>query len=232
MIADAPDFRELEDFGAGVCVVGAGPVGLITALELVRRGRRVLVLESGGRGPRAEAQALSQAENLNPESHHDPEITVARRLGGTSNLWGGRCLPLDPVDFAARPWFGELPAWPVGEEDLAPWLAPACAALGAGAPEFAEPLPGVAADAAFGFESLERWSNVPRTQMLHARALAERPDLLVALGTTALGFAWDEAGRIVGIEAYLEGRGRGRVAVSQVVLAAGGNESARLLLAE
>lgn len=232
MIADAPDFPEFEAFGAEVCVVGAGPVGLITALALVRRGRRVLVLESGGRGPRAEAQALSQAENLNPGSHHDPEITVARRLGGTSNLWGGRCLPLDSIDFAPRPWLDGLPAWPIGEGDLAPWLDPACAALGAGAPVFEEPLPGVAADAAFGFESLERWSNVPRIQALHARTLAERSDLLVALGATALGFAYDEAGRIAGVEAHLEGPGRGRVAVSQVVLAAGGNESVRLLLAE
>lgn len=34
-----------------LCIVGAGPVGLTLALEWSRRGRRVLVLESGGRRP-------------------------------------------------------------------------------------------------------------------------------------------------------------------------------------
>ena len=174
MIADAPDFAAVDAFGAEICVIGGGPVGLSVALELVRRGRRVLVLESGGRGARAAAQALAEAENLTPGAHLPPEITVARRLGGTSNLWGGRCLPFDPIDFAARPWL-ELPAWPIGPAELAPWLGPACAALGAGEPAFREALPGVAADAAFGFESLERWSNVPRTQVLHAPRAPKAP---------------------------------------------------------
>ena len=195
MIADAPDFEAIAGFGAGICVIGGGPVGLIVALELARRGRRVLVLESGGRRARGAAQALSEAENLNPGAHFAPEITVARRLGGTSNLWGGRCLPMDAIDFAPRPWLG-LPAWPIGPEELAPWLGPACAALAAGEPVFHEPLEGVAADPAFGFEGLERWSNVPRAQRLHRRAL-QRPGILVALGVTALGFDWAD-GRIAG----------------------------------
>jgi choline dehydrogenase-like flavoprotein len=231
MISDVPSFEELAGFGAEVVVIGAGAVGLVTALALADGGRRTLVLESGGRGPRAAAQALSEAENLDPGAHYAPDITVARRLGGTSNLWGGRCLPLDPIDFAPRPWL-DLPAWPIGEDELGPWLGPACAALGAGAPVFFEALPGVAADGAFGFESLERWSNLHRIQLLHGRALAQRRDLVVALGATALGFDYDAAGRIAGIAAHLEGRGGGRVVAPLVVLAAGGNESTRLLLAE
>ena len=147
MISEAPDFAALAAFGAQVCVIGGGPVGLVTALALARRGRRVLLLESGGRAAGAAAQALSQAENLDPATHHAPEITVARRLGGASNLWGGRCLPFDPVDFAARPWLadlaGGLPAWPIGPEDLAPWL-------GDGLPDARRRRPGVRRAAARG----------------------------------------------------------------------------------
>ena len=232
MISEASTFEDLATFGAEAVVIGGGPVGLATALELSARGRRVLVLESGGRRPQAAAQALSAAENLRPDNHDPPDMAVARRLGGTSNLWGGRCLPLDPIDFQSRPWLGDLPAWPIGPEDLAPWLEAACRTLDTGDPVFAEALPGVAADPAFGFESLERWSNHHRVQRLHEKTLARRRDLLVALGATTLGFTYDDAGRIAAVEVHLEGRGRGRIAAPVVVLAAGGNESTRLLLAE
>jgi glycine/D-amino acid oxidase-like deaminating enzyme len=231
MIADAPSPADLAAFRPEVCVIGGGPVGIVTALALARAGRRVLLLESGGRAPGAEAQALSVAESYSAATHHPPEITVARRLGGASNLWGGRCLPFDAIDYRARPWLGRgLGAWPIGAADLAPEAAAACEALAAGAAVFEAPLPGVAADDGFGFESLERWSNVPRIQLLHRAELEARPDLLVALGATATGFELAD-GRVAAVELYVEGRGPGRVAVPEVVLAAGGNESTRLLLA-
>jgi choline dehydrogenase-like flavoprotein len=106
------------------CVVGAGPVGLTLALELARRGRRVLVLESGGTASDPRTQALSEADFAEPNAHDDMRIAVARRLGGTSNLWGGRCVPYDPIDFADRP--GVLgPLWPIRLEDIAPVADPA-----------------------------------------------------------------------------------------------------------
>ena len=58
------------------------------------------------RAPSPRPQDLAVAENLDPDSHFEPHTAVARRLGGTSNLWAGRCLPFDPIDFRARPWLG------------------------------------------------------------------------------------------------------------------------------
>ena len=191
MIDANASFERLRGFDADLCVIGGGPVGIVTALALGDRGFRVLLLESGGTRPTAAAQALSEAENLNPASHHAPHITVARRLGGASNLWGGRCLPYDAIDFRARPWLG-LDAWPIAPADLEPYLGPACEGLAAGRPVYHEPLGGVTADAAFSFDTLERWSNIPRTQVLHKAALEGRADLLVALGATALGFGYDD----------------------------------------
>ena len=231
MIDKRPTFDGLAALAADVCVIGGGPVGIVTALELADQGKRVLLLETGGHKATPEAQELQAANNLQPGNHHDPRTTVARRLGGTSNLWGGRCLPHDAIDFQDRPWVDQA-AWPISQADLAPYLEKACTKLGAGRAVYRSPLPGVATDDAFSVDGLERWSNVPRTQNLHKAALEQHPLLHVALGATALGFEYDTAGRISAIDLHLEGQGKGRLAVSQVILAAGGNESTRLLLSE
>ena len=231
MIDERPTFERLAAFAADICVIGGGPVGIITARELADKGFRVLLLESGGKGPTPQAQDLQNADNLNPDHHHDPRTTVARRLGGTSNLWGGRCLPHDAIDFQNRPWVDQS-AWPISESDLAPYLEMACNKLAAGRAVYRSSLPAVEADDAFSFDKLERWSNVQRMQVWHKAALEQHPNLCVVPCATALGFEYDGTGRINAIETHLETQGRGRIPVSNVVLAAGGNESTRLLLAQ
>lgn len=236
MIDPTPAFDRLRAFGAGAVVIGAGPVGILTALALRAKGRRVLLLESGRMRSEPAITALSEAEHYDPDFHHKPETAAARRLGGTSSLWGGRCLPFDPIDFADRPWLGRgCEAWPIGEADLAPFLGAATEGLGAGRAVFAEKLPGVAADPAFAYETLERWSIAPKTEAIHKAALEGDADLMVALGATVLGFHYDAAGRIEALDLNLEEGGRERLAVADgapVILTAGGNQSTRLLLAE
>lgn len=231
MIETRPTFERLGNFAARVCVIGGGPVGLATALALSRRGIRVLVLESGGLKSDPRAQVLADAVNATPETHRPPLLNTARRLGGASNLWGGRCVPLDPVDFEARSWLG-LPGWPITDHDLEPHLGEAVAILDAGGASFREAVPGIEADGAVTFDTLERWSNAHRTHACHKAELETSADLLVALRATATGFGYDEGERITSVEVQLEGAGQGSVPVSAVVLAAGGNESTRLLLAE
>lgn len=230
VIDDRPSFQRLRDFQADICVIGGGPVGIITARALCNKGFRTLLLESGGEASRPESQKLSEAANLSPDNHYAPHITVARRLGGTSNLWGGRCLPLDPIDFRVRPWL-DLPAWPITDADLSPWLEAACTMLDAGHSVYREMLQGVIADDAFSFDTLERWSNTPRAQDIHKAVLKSCPNLLVALGATVLGFNTDDLARITALSLHLEGEGNGILNTARVVLAAGGNESTRLLLA-
>jgi 2-polyprenyl-6-methoxyphenol hydroxylase-like FAD-dependent oxidoreductase len=59
-----------------VLVVGGGPVGVAAALDLVRRGRRVRVLEARGRAP-----AGSRAIGIHP-----PGLAVLDRLGVAADL--------------------------------------------------------------------------------------------------------------------------------------------------
>lgn len=228
MIVQSPASVRADHFDH--CVVGAGPVGLTLALELSRLGQRVLVLESGGTSSDPETQALSEAELAEPTTHDDMRIAVARRLGGTSNLWGGRCLPYDAVDFMDRP--GVLgPLWPIRLEDIAPHYPAACEYACCGDPVFQSPVPHLnVADDRFTCGTIERWSNKPRFQRAHGGRLARDPTVAVCLHATVVDLEIGSDHRVNAVlVAYPDGR-RVRVPVKNLTLAAGGVETARLLL--
>src|ERR1700744_2101688 len=129
---------------APVLIVGAGPAGIVQALELRRHGIEVVMLAGGADGFDADFQTLADAEIADPRRHAPMQIAVRRALGGTSLLWGGRCLPFDDIDFADRPHvpFG---GWPLSHDDIRPWYATGMRYLNAGAPDFSAPIPGLPA---------------------------------------------------------------------------------------
>ena len=225
MLRPDPSLADLIGHNATAVVIGAGPIGLNLALALADRGVRVLVLESGGEALLADRQALAADHVMTPETHHQADITVSRRLGGAGNLWGGRCVPCDRIDFDARPWLGLPEGWPITEADLSPYLAPAVKALGAG-----DPVPGLQTTSdAFATNRLERWSDEPRPQALHRDRIATDPAIMVALGVTVTGMELDDKVEALTIHLHRSGE-TARLSVPQIFLAAGGNASTRLLL--
>jgi GMC oxidoreductase len=211
-------------------IIGSGPAGLTLAMELARLGRPSLVLESGVVAPGA-AQDLSGADIADPSRHDSMSIAVARRLGGTSNLWGGRCLPLDRSDFEPRA-FARGARWPISYEDIAPFYEIACRYANCGEAIFEYPLPGgqgVSDD--FAMSTIERASNQPRFQRAHAAALAASKLIDIRLGATVVGFTLGENSRVSCVTvAGADGR-RSQMRGERLVIAAGGLESTRLLLA-
>ncbi len=227
MIHPSFDARPIPDHD--VTVVGSGPAGLVLALELARRGRRVLVLESGTTTADPKTQALSDAEILEPARHDDMSIAVARRLGGTSNLWAVRCQPFDPIDFEPRPGLVDA-GWPISHAEVAPWYAPAVAYLAAGETVFDAPIPGLAVDdPAFDHTRLERFSRIAEVQKLHAAEIERSDRIDVRLDSTVLDLAFEDGGIRRLTVADREGR-RHELPVRRVVLACGGLESTRQLL--
>ncbi len=214
-----------------VCIVGSGPAGVSCALELARLDRKVLLLESGGRKSDPEQQILSDAERVDPESHDDMLVAVARRLGGTSNLWAGRCVPFDPVDFAER---SHMPGvrWPLSLEELEPYYERAADYLGAEAPVFHDPIEDVsAASDAFDFTQIERYSNTPAVQIRNKDALESSKNIDLRLNSTVVDIDFEENGRVRGIVVARPDGARHRIAVKSLVIACGGLETTRLLLA-
>lgn len=101
-----------------VCVIGSGPSGLTTALQLKSRGLRICVLESGDF--RGETPAVSQLKAVESDGIVIRPDSRARVFGGTSTTWSGFIAPLDPIDFDPRP--GVHDGWPIRPAEIQTFL--------------------------------------------------------------------------------------------------------------
>jgi len=117
------DLQETSEFD--VCIIGSGPAGAILGNDLAARGLRTVILESGTTLERmgSDPRYAGLAELSVPADSGIPYQTVGSRLvavGGTSNLWTGRCSRLHPLDFEPNAYSA---GWPISYDDLAPYLA-------------------------------------------------------------------------------------------------------------
>jgi choline dehydrogenase-like flavoprotein len=124
VILDADEAEDGTAFQADICIAGAGAAGITLALRLIGSGKSVLLLESGGERVEEATQRLCEGEVVDPALHSPPDKYRQRRLGGTTGIWGGRCVPFDAMDFERRPWIAES-GWPFGLEELLPYYAEA-----------------------------------------------------------------------------------------------------------
>ncbi|MGZ5847942.1 MAG: FAD-dependent oxidoreductase [Ramlibacter sp.] len=223
---------------ADVCVVGAGAAGIPLALSLAGKGLSVLLLEAGERSQDPKAQAHYEGEVADERMHSPLHRYRLRGLGGSTSLWGGRCMPYDPIDFEERPWVPHS-GWPISYEGLLPYYARAntWAEAGRFAYDARQALPD-APPLFAGFESdivrthgLERFSCPTDFGRRYRRRLEVAPDVRVLTGAHCMGVRLDAAGTQVRAldVATLEGN-RFQVSARAVVLASGGLETARLLL--
>ena len=142
------EVRETE-----VCIIGAGAAGGIMALELARRGIRVVVLESGPRHDLARRGDYSRRFVKGENPWESPlagidryttggsvgyrlEWNRARGVGGSTLHWEGTTLRLHAEDFRMRTVHGIAEDWPISYEEIEPYYGKAERALGvAGAPD-------------------------------------------------------------------------------------------------
>ncbi len=217
---------------ADVAVVGSGPVGLKLALDLADAGLKVLLLESGTDGNNPASQALSDALVANTRAHAPMALAVKRAFGGTSNLWGGRAVPLDDIDLTARDYAPQS-RWPIEFGDIARWYKCACRFLDCGTPDFTDTvfaeLEGKAPGLTLGH--LERWCADPNMRRVHGQRVQNHPNIRIAFGATVLRVNVDaERGVVRDLLVALDDT-RETVMARSYVIAAGGLETTRLLLA-
>ncbi|MDB5870404.1 MAG: dependent oxidoreductase [Polaromonas sp.] len=240
MIANADSIHNGARLQADVCVIGGGPAGIALTLDLSERGFSVLLLESGYLKEDPQTQSLYNGEVADERLHSPPDKYRQRRFGGSTAIWGGRCMPFDPIDFETR---SHVPnsGWPLSYDDLLPFYPRANALSEAGRFSYqAEDALGPgAAPLIQGFSSqrvlasgLERFSCPTHFGSRYARQLGLAPHVQVLLGANCTAVRLQPDGRAVrAVEVATLAGSRFSVAARVTVLAAGGLETARLLLA-
>ncbi len=222
-----------------IAVVGAGPAGIVVALELARAGQRVLLIDSGGNSRQPETQRLGDLAGADP-LHVPMSLATSRQLGGASNLWGGRCVPFDPIDFEPRRIVGDA-TWPVSYEELHPYFQRACDWCVCGDAVFdAKDVPNLAMrslvpgfpDGLVRASSLERWSLPTNFGQQYHAALVETTGLTLLTDLTCTEIVCDPTQSRVQHLVARDLRDRVvKVSATYYILACGGLEATRLLFA-
>lgn len=240
MIDDAHVVERDTRLEADVCVVGAGAAGIAMTLDLTARGLSVVLLESGSFREDRRTQALYEGDVADTRMHSPPDKYRQRRFGGSTTIWGGRCMPFDPIDFEPRSYIPDS-GWPIRYQDVAAHYPQANELLEAGEFQYdADKVFDAATSALFdGFHddrvltnSLERFSCPTDLAKRYDRRLALATNVRVLLHANCTAIRLSRDGMSVHeVSVGTLAGNRFKVAAAKVVLAVGGLEIPRLLLA-
>ena len=239
MIQHADEIVRDAVLQANICIVGGGPAGITLALELARTGQSILLLESGDLAAHDDAQALNVGEVVDEALHSPPDKYRQRGFGGSTAIWGGRCVPFDPIDFAARPWM-EHSGWPISYDDVESYYPAANALCEAGEYEYDARLatPGGMRPVLRGFaprhfeiNGIERFSCPTHFGQRYQARLRSAPNIRVLLRATVTRLRSSRDGSQIESLDVRNSKDIGfSVAADRFVLALGGVETPRLLL--
>lgn len=219
---------------ADVCIIGGGVAGIFLALQLERQSLSVIVVEAGGASATGGEQTLYEGESVGIP--YDLKDSRTRRLGGSSNCWGGFVRPPEPHLMQSRPWMAE-PGWPITIDALRDYYQQVTHFHGLDEDELLSPC--IETSSSWLLPQLDN-IGVSVAQIVHKRRkfgqyfrrkLRRSARIRVLLRSTVSKLLTSTSGRrILGVSVVTEPDYRFFVRSAIVILAAGGIENARLLL--
>lgn len=237
-----------------VCIIGSGPAGMVTAADLVKRGVRTLVVESGSDLTAKADPRRKELDRFQNSGTIDYPIATSRvrAVGGTTTIWTGRCSRLHPLDLQANSYTPADSGWPITYDDLKSYYLRAEKTLRVrGGPLSAyraprqEPLPlppnldiaalkslmqrvGVTVDDSPTATGLRGESSFQVGRDLVPQFIDSRNGVFLS-GATVTRLLPDRSGRITGAEVRNLDRSERLIKARAFVVACGGLESIRLL---
>ena len=199
----------------------------------------MILLESGGLSANAATQELAKGEVVDAARHGPLEQYRKRVFGGTTTVWGGRCAPFDEIDFEKR---GHIPhsGWPISRKDLEPFYKKSQEYLFTGEFDYEaatsmedgnRPVVQGLSDEIWLQDRIWRFSLPANLGAENREKLTDASNVRVILNANVLKLNTDGSGaEICSVDVGCLDGNRFRVSAKTVIVAAGGLESARLLM--
>lgn len=227
---EAPAF-----FDCDICIIGSGAAALSFLSSFYSTKYKVLVLEAGGEAITKRNQDVYDV--ITPlhsfQSARDGRFRV---FGGTTTLWSGQTLPLDKIDFYKRDWV-PFSGWPITYEDLAAYYRLADEFFRVDATDYGadlyslinkKPLPETQ-DLKLRFS---KWCTAPNLRELYRKKISASGNITLLQNANLCSINLGANGGYVECLNFKTFDGKvGQVKAKKYILACGGIENARLLLA-
>ncbi len=218
-----------QEFEADLCIIGAGAAGLALASEFFDSSKKIIVIESGDKEYSEKTQQLYSGKST--RSPYDVTNSRLRFLGGSTNHWEGMCCPLDASDFKKKEWL-EGSGWPITYEQITPYYTRAARFLnlsGTSNSDFSSPKDLLPNPHGFKYGAW-RYAHAMMPDSALPQGIYTKKNIRVILNSNLVDVKKDNTSiRSVTLKT-LEGQSF-LVKAKQYVLACGGIENARLILA-
>jgi choline dehydrogenase-like flavoprotein len=234
-------FRDARQERAGsiietdLCIIGSGAAGITIAREFIGSTVRVCLLEAGGLGIESEVMDRSVIDSIGRD-YGPGNSSRLREFGGSTNHWGGHCVPLEPIDFEKLDWI-DYSGWPYKYDELEPYYRRAHAVLDLGEFDY-DALRMMRALGLQGFpfepsmiETVMSRYNPVRFGLAFGDELDAAPNVRVILHAEVTRLDLQEGGDAISTVPIVTVAGNAlKVNAKYFILAAGGIENPRILL--
>ena len=233
MQLDISDARAVASLPAAICIIGAGAAGITLACELDGYDFPVLLVDVG-----FSQNTDTICRGLATGGHAPPNEFRRMGFGGTTSIWGGRCVPFDEVDFELRSHVSNS-GWPISYDDVARYYPRALRYCQAGECDFsvntslADPLPIVSdlsnADGLIA-DRLERYSPPTNFGLIYRDAIARSKNVTAVSGLRCIRLIKAPCSDRIEFAEFADRSGQLlRIRSDLFVVSAGGIETVRLL---
>ncbi len=226
-------FPNIERGDYDYAIIGSGAAGILLAIKLIEKGKRVLMIEAGHFDEDAERQSLNKILQTGKEL----ESAVSgrkRAVGGTTIAWGGQSLPFYPIDFSKRDWV-ENSGWPLPIEEVQPYYNEANRFMGVDEADYEDDVLRMLGMKKQPFNRDElwyhfsKWAPEPNFKKIYHTTLERNVTVLYNAVATRINVNEDKLADNIELANF--NGDKTAIPINNVLIATGSIEASRLLLA-